>query len=169
MPVSLVATRFHLVGEVQVGKLAPTWENLHPHGKTCSMFERWHQSEHGFRKLIRLLQNAVAMAVETAKAEDGAAAQARRLRHQLRHQPWYQRGARRHHRRKHHRRIVCRRGGHRGDQQRRGLERLAAAWVPDTILLLTVSQDGLECGRARDSLHPSCRLVRKHRVQAILN
>jgi len=28
MSVCLVATRFHLVGEVQVGKLAPTWENL---------------------------------------------------------------------------------------------------------------------------------------------
>ena len=33
MPVSLMATRFpscHRVGEVQVGKLAPTWENLYP-------------------------------------------------------------------------------------------------------------------------------------------
>ena len=38
-PPLFVATRFHLVGEVQVGKLAPTWEN------------------------------AVAMAVETSKAE----------------------------------------------------------------------------------------------------
>ena len=38
-------------------------ENLHPHGKTCSPFWRWHQSGHGFRKLIRLLENAVAMAV----------------------------------------------------------------------------------------------------------
>ena len=56
MPVSLVATRFHLVGEVQV-------ENSHPHGKTCSTFWRWHQSGHGFRKLIRLLENAVPMAV----------------------------------------------------------------------------------------------------------
>ena len=34
-----------------------------------STFERWHQSGHGSRKLIRLLENAVAMAVETAKAE----------------------------------------------------------------------------------------------------
>ena len=38
-------------------------ENSHPHGKTCSMFERWHQSGHGFRKLMRLLENAVGMAV----------------------------------------------------------------------------------------------------------
>ena len=33
VPTSLVATRFlscHRVGEVQVGKLAPTWENVHP-------------------------------------------------------------------------------------------------------------------------------------------
>ena len=46
-------------------------ENSHPHGKTCSHLSlwRWHQSGHGFRKLIRLLENAVAMAVETVKAE----------------------------------------------------------------------------------------------------
>ena len=60
MPVSLVATRFHRVGEVQV-------ENSHPHRKTCSTLWRWHQSGLGFRKLIRLLENAVAMAVETEK------------------------------------------------------------------------------------------------------
>ena len=77
MPGSLVATRFHLVeGKCKLenshphgktcthmGKLAPTWENSHPHGKTCSTFWRWHQSGHGFRKLIRLLENAVTMAV----------------------------------------------------------------------------------------------------------
>ncbi len=51
-----LATRFHLDGEVQV-------ENLHPHGKTCSTLWRWHQSGHGSTKLIRLLENAVAMAV----------------------------------------------------------------------------------------------------------
>ena len=36
MPVSLVATRFHLVEEVQV-------ENLHPHGKTCTHLSLWRQ------------------------------------------------------------------------------------------------------------------------------
>ena len=36
IPVSLVATRFHRVEEVQVGKLAPTWGNSQPQlKKTC--------------------------------------------------------------------------------------------------------------------------------------
>jgi len=118
-PTSLVATRFPSCRGsaswktcTHMGKLAATslcgdkisilsgmckLENLHPHGKlaptkglerssfrthpswTCSShcgrpvygstFERWHQSGHGFRKLIKLLENAIAMAVETAKAE----------------------------------------------------------------------------------------------------
>ena len=37
-PTSLVATRFYLVGEVQVGKLAPTWD-----GKNCSPPLLWRQ------------------------------------------------------------------------------------------------------------------------------
>jgi len=64
MPVSLVATRFHLVEgkcklenlHPQVGKLAPTWENLQ-HSFAMA------PSGHGSTKLIRLLENAVAMAV----------------------------------------------------------------------------------------------------------
>ena len=49
MSVCLVTTRFHLVGEVQVGKLAPTWENSQ---HVLAMAA----SGHGFRKLIRLLK-----------------------------------------------------------------------------------------------------------------
>ena len=49
-------TRTHM------GKLAPTWENL-------QHIFAMAPSGHGSRKLIRLLENAVAMAVETAKAE----------------------------------------------------------------------------------------------------
>ena len=69
MPVCLVATRFHLVEgmcklktRTHMGKPAPTWENLQ-HVLAMAASGR------GFRKLIRLLENAVAMAVETAKAE----------------------------------------------------------------------------------------------------
>ena len=38
-PTSLVATRFHLVGEVQVG-------NSHPHGETFSHLSLWRQDFH---------------------------------------------------------------------------------------------------------------------------
>ena len=38
-PTSLVATRFHLVGEVQVG-------NSHPHGETFSHLSLWRQDLH---------------------------------------------------------------------------------------------------------------------------
>ena len=49
---SLVATRFHRVGgkcklktRTHMGKLAPTWENSHPHGKTCTYNSRKPGSE----------------------------------------------------------------------------------------------------------------------------
>jgi len=71
LPVCLVATSFHLVeGKCKLETRTHNsknshsqFTNSHPHGKTCSTFRRGHQSGHGFRKLIRLLENAVAMAV----------------------------------------------------------------------------------------------------------
>ena len=46
----IVSGKCKLETRTHMGKLAPTWENSHPHGKTCSMFERWHQSGHWFQK-----------------------------------------------------------------------------------------------------------------------